>query len=164
MTLPLDTIITRADGGVLRATFDAPPINLIGSEIVRDLVTLLDKLSRPSGIRVVTSTVPTATSSRMSMSPRSRSTQPRRRRQVAPVMSHSACSSVSSAKRPSSRTPSSAAGPVLRAVSSRWPATCGSRRGSARSSASPKLVSAPLPGPTAFSTWPGYWAEATRSR
>lgn len=42
--------------------------------------------------------------------------------------------------------------------------TCGSRRGSARSSASPKLVSAPLPGPTAFSTWPGYWAEATRSR
>lgn len=42
MTLPLDTIITRADGGVLRATFDAPPINLIGSEIVRDLVTLLD--------------------------------------------------------------------------------------------------------------------------
>jgi enoyl-CoA hydratase/carnithine racemase len=54
MTLPLDTITTRADGGVLHATFDAPPMNLIGPEVVRDLVTLLDELSRrPSGIRVV---------------------------------------------------------------------------------------------------------------
>ncbi len=37
MNLSLDTITTRADGGVLQATFDAPPMNLIGPEVVRDL-------------------------------------------------------------------------------------------------------------------------------
>jgi enoyl-CoA hydratase/carnithine racemase len=53
MSLSLDTITTRADGGVLHATFDAPPINLIGPEVVRDMVTLLDALYRPSDVRVV---------------------------------------------------------------------------------------------------------------
>ncbi|MFE2103828.1 hypothetical protein [Streptomyces sp. NPDC059468] len=32
----LETIRTRADSGVLYATFDAPPLNLIGPELVRD--------------------------------------------------------------------------------------------------------------------------------
>ena len=53
MNLPLDTIATRLDGHVLYATFSAPPINLIGPEVVRDLVTLLEEIYRPSPIRVV---------------------------------------------------------------------------------------------------------------
>jgi enoyl-CoA hydratase/carnithine racemase len=53
MDLLLDTIPTRRDGHVLYATFNAPPINLIGPEVVRDLVTLLDAVYRPSPIRVV---------------------------------------------------------------------------------------------------------------
>jgi enoyl-CoA hydratase/carnithine racemase len=53
MSLSLDTITTRVDGRVLYATFDAPPMNLIGPEVVRDLVTLLDALYQPADIRVV---------------------------------------------------------------------------------------------------------------
>jgi enoyl-CoA hydratase/carnithine racemase len=53
MSLSLDTITTHADGRVLCATFDAPPMNLIGPEVVRDLVTLLDALYHSSDIRVV---------------------------------------------------------------------------------------------------------------
>ncbi|MFJ1706027.1 enoyl-CoA hydratase/isomerase family protein [Kitasatospora sp. NPDC088346] len=53
MTAAYETIRTRLDGNVLSATFDAPPINLIGPEVVRDLVGLLDELSRPGAARVV---------------------------------------------------------------------------------------------------------------
>jgi enoyl-CoA hydratase/carnithine racemase len=53
MNLSLQTLDTRLDGHVLYATFNAPPINLIGPEVVRDLVTLLDALYAPSAIRVV---------------------------------------------------------------------------------------------------------------
>ncbi|WP_181923542.1 enoyl-CoA hydratase/isomerase family protein [Streptomyces inhibens] len=41
------------DGNVLFATFNAPPINLIGPEVVRDLVGLLKEVSQPTGARVV---------------------------------------------------------------------------------------------------------------
>ncbi|MFI8304534.1 enoyl-CoA hydratase/isomerase family protein [Streptomyces sp. NPDC085927] len=53
MTASYDTISTRLDGNVLSATFDAPPINLIGPEVVRDLVGLLEELSHPDSVRVV---------------------------------------------------------------------------------------------------------------
>lgn len=53
MTASSQTITTRLDGRVLYATFDAPPINLIGPEVVRDLVALLDDLARPGSPRVV---------------------------------------------------------------------------------------------------------------
>jgi hypothetical protein len=36
-----NAIYTGLDGRVLFATFNAPPLNLIGSEIVRDLVTIV---------------------------------------------------------------------------------------------------------------------------
>lgn len=49
----LETIRTRADGGVLYATFDAPPLNLIGPELVRGLVELIRVLDAPSGFRAV---------------------------------------------------------------------------------------------------------------
>ncbi|WP_433854535.1 enoyl-CoA hydratase/isomerase family protein [Streptomyces kronopolitis] len=53
MTAPYETLGTRREGNVLFATFDAPPVNLIGPEVVRDLVGLCEELSRPSDIRVV---------------------------------------------------------------------------------------------------------------
>ncbi|MCL6300772.1 enoyl-CoA hydratase/isomerase family protein [Streptomyces kronopolitis] len=53
MTAPYKTISTRLDGNVLFATVDAPPINLIGPEVVRDLVGLLEELSQPTAARVV---------------------------------------------------------------------------------------------------------------
>jgi len=45
-TMPSDfpTIKTRRDARVLFATFDSPPINLIGPQLVRDLISLLDSL------------------------------------------------------------------------------------------------------------------------
>ncbi|MBO1334380.1 enoyl-CoA hydratase/isomerase family protein [Streptomyces sp. VRA16 Mangrove soil] len=49
----MDTIRLRADGGVLNATFDAPPLNLIGPELVRDLVRLIGYLSKPTPYQVV---------------------------------------------------------------------------------------------------------------
>lgn len=53
MATSFETITTRVDGRVLYATFHAPPINLIGPEVVRDLVVLLDELSQPDAPRVV---------------------------------------------------------------------------------------------------------------
>ncbi|MCZ1005488.1 enoyl-CoA hydratase/isomerase family protein [Streptomyces lydicus] len=53
MTASYQTIATRLDGNVLFATFHAPPINLIGPEVVRDLVGLLKELSQPATARVV---------------------------------------------------------------------------------------------------------------
>ncbi|WP_221357687.1 enoyl-CoA hydratase/isomerase family protein [Streptomyces beigongshangae] len=48
-----ETIRTRADGGVLYATFDAPPLNLIGPELVRDLVHLIGHLNGSAPFRAV---------------------------------------------------------------------------------------------------------------
>lgn len=48
-----ESIHTRTDAGVLYATFDKPPLNLIGPEIVRDLIDLLDALDRDTDVRVV---------------------------------------------------------------------------------------------------------------
>ncbi|MFJ9643828.1 enoyl-CoA hydratase/isomerase family protein [Streptomyces sp. NPDC004244] len=53
MTASYETISTRLEGGVLSATFNAPPINLIGPEVVRDLVGLLEELAHPGPARVV---------------------------------------------------------------------------------------------------------------
>jgi hypothetical protein len=39
--------VARNDAGVLSVVIDAPPMNLIGPELVRDLVTLLNELTLP---------------------------------------------------------------------------------------------------------------------
>ncbi|MEJ8634783.1 enoyl-CoA hydratase/isomerase family protein [Streptomyces sp. MS2.AVA.5] len=53
MTASYETIDTSVDGNVLTAAFNAPPMNLIGPEVVRDLVSLLDDLAQPDAPRVV---------------------------------------------------------------------------------------------------------------
>jgi enoyl-CoA hydratase/carnithine racemase len=45
--------VARSDEDVLGVVIDAPPMNLIGPELVRDLVTLVGELESDEGIRVV---------------------------------------------------------------------------------------------------------------
>ena len=45
--------VARVDEGVLSVVIDAPPMNLIGPELVRDLVTLLSELESAEDIRVM---------------------------------------------------------------------------------------------------------------
>ena len=45
--------VTPGEKGVLGVVIDAPPMNLIGPELVRDLVTLLGELESGSDVRVV---------------------------------------------------------------------------------------------------------------
>ena len=45
--------VARSDEGVLSVVIDAPPMNLIGPELVRDLVTLLSDLESDGDIRVM---------------------------------------------------------------------------------------------------------------
>ncbi len=45
--------VARSDEGVLGVVIDAPPMNLIGPELVRDLVTLLGELESDPDIRVM---------------------------------------------------------------------------------------------------------------
>src|SRR5208283_1026228 len=45
--------VTGGEEGVLSVVIDAPPMNLIGPELVRDLVTLLSDLDADANIRVM---------------------------------------------------------------------------------------------------------------
>ena len=45
--------VARIDEGVLSVVIDAPPMNLIGPELVRDLVTLLSDLESDEDMRVM---------------------------------------------------------------------------------------------------------------
>src|SRR5277367_5037745 len=45
--------VARSDEGVLGVVIDAPPMNLIGPELVRDLVTLIGELESGADVRVV---------------------------------------------------------------------------------------------------------------
>ncbi|MEU6417401.1 enoyl-CoA hydratase/isomerase family protein [Streptomyces spiralis] len=54
MTFAYASIQTREEAGVLFATLDAGPLNLIGVDLVRDLVSLVDTLyTDPGDVRVV---------------------------------------------------------------------------------------------------------------
>jgi enoyl-CoA hydratase/carnithine racemase len=44
--------VSRSDGGVVSVLIDAPPMNLVGPEMVRDLVTLLGELESDDASRV----------------------------------------------------------------------------------------------------------------
>ena len=45
--------VTKTDEGVLSVVIDAPPMNLIGPELVRDLVTLIGELESGEDVRVM---------------------------------------------------------------------------------------------------------------
>ena len=48
-----DTLIVLARGGVLFVTIDAPPMNLLGPELVRDLVSLIEAAEADETVRVL---------------------------------------------------------------------------------------------------------------
>ena len=52
MTQTYQTLRLARSDGVLGVVIDAPPMNLIGPELVRDLVTLLSELESDADIRV----------------------------------------------------------------------------------------------------------------
>jgi enoyl-CoA hydratase/carnithine racemase len=47
------TVHTQQEGGVLFAEIDAPPMNLLGPELVRDLVSLIKRAEANEGVRVL---------------------------------------------------------------------------------------------------------------
>jgi enoyl-CoA hydratase/carnithine racemase len=48
-----ETLNVRADGGVLEVGIAAPPMNLLGPELVRDLVALIQRAEAESGVKVL---------------------------------------------------------------------------------------------------------------
>jgi len=53
MLANLETIQLHAEGSVLFATIKAPPMNLLGPEMVRDLVSLIQQVEADSAVRVI---------------------------------------------------------------------------------------------------------------
>lgn len=49
----LETLRVHADGGVLSAEIAAPPMNLLGPEVVRDLVGLIQRAEDDAGVKVL---------------------------------------------------------------------------------------------------------------
>lgn len=49
----LETFHVRRDGAVLFAEIDAPPMNLLGTELVRDLVSLIQQAEADSALQVI---------------------------------------------------------------------------------------------------------------
>jgi enoyl-CoA hydratase/carnithine racemase len=49
----LETLTVRTEGSVLLAEIDAPPMNLLGPELVRDLVSLIQRAEADEGARVL---------------------------------------------------------------------------------------------------------------
>src|SRR5690242_8035325 len=49
----LETLSVRQEGAVVFAEIDAPPMNLLGPELVRDLVSLIQRVEADDGVRVL---------------------------------------------------------------------------------------------------------------
>jgi enoyl-CoA hydratase/carnithine racemase len=90
--------VAPSDEGVLSVVIDAPPLNLIGPELVRDLVTLLGELEADQDTRVMVleSADPEYFVAHVDLT-RSPSTPPRRPKQAGPRTRRWACCGTSSA-------------------------------------------------------------------
>ena len=51
--MPFETLKVRQDGAVLFADIAAPPMNLLGPELVRDLVSLIQQAEADRAVRVL---------------------------------------------------------------------------------------------------------------
>ena len=51
--MDLETLAVRREGPVLFANIAAPPMNLLGPELVRDLVTLIEQLEADDAVQVL---------------------------------------------------------------------------------------------------------------
>ena len=90
--------VARTDEGVITVVIDAPPMNLIGPELVRDFVALLSELAADEGVRVMVleSADPEYFVPHVDLT-RSRSTPPKRLGPAGRTTRHWACSGISSA-------------------------------------------------------------------
>lgn len=52
-TIAFETLTVRAEGGVLFAEIAAPPMNLLGPELVRDLVSLIQRAEADDAVQVL---------------------------------------------------------------------------------------------------------------
>jgi 1,4-dihydroxy-2-naphthoyl-CoA synthase len=85
MAYDFQTIKARMNSGVLFATFDNPPVNLIGPALVPDLVDLLNTLEHDEDVRVVVfASADESSSCRTSILYKSPSTPKKRRGLAAP--------------------------------------------------------------------------------
>jgi enoyl-CoA hydratase/carnithine racemase len=48
-----ETLAIRQEGGVLFAEIEAPPMNLLGPELVRDLVSLIQRAEADDAVQVI---------------------------------------------------------------------------------------------------------------
>jgi len=62
-----ETLRVRQEGPVLFADIAAPPMNLLGTELVRDLVSLIQRAEADTALRVLVFAQIQTTSSRTSM-------------------------------------------------------------------------------------------------
>lgn len=53
MSIGLSTLAVRAESGVLFVTINAPPMNLLGPELVRDLVSLIESAEADDSVQVL---------------------------------------------------------------------------------------------------------------
>ena len=61
--MTFETLNVRREGAVLFAEIAAPPMNLLGPELVRDLVSLIQRAEADDAIQVPCSRAQTATTS-----------------------------------------------------------------------------------------------------
>ena len=118
--------VAPSDEGVLGVVIDAPPMNLIGPELVRDLVGLLGALESDQETRVVVleSADQDYFVSHVDLTKVAEYTA-EAARAGGPDDAPQACCGTSSASCRSSRSRRSAVGPAGRAANWCWRATCG---------------------------------------
>jgi enoyl-CoA hydratase/carnithine racemase len=119
--------VAPSDRGVLGVVIDAPPMNLIGPELVRDLVSLLSALESGQETRVVVleSADPDYFVPHVDLTKVAEYTA-EAAKAGGPDDASLGMLCTSSASCRSSRSRRSAAGPAGRAANRRWRATCGS--------------------------------------
>jgi len=61
--MQFETLRVRSEAAVLFAEIAAPPMNLLGPELVRDLVSLIQRAEADEAFKVLVSRVPTRTMS-----------------------------------------------------------------------------------------------------
>ena len=61
--MDLETLQVRREGAVLFVAIAAPAMNLLGTELIRDLVSLIQRAEADTTLQVIVFGVPTATTS-----------------------------------------------------------------------------------------------------
>ena len=149
-SVALETLAVRQQGAVVSAEIAAPPMNLLGPELVRDLVSLIQRAEADEGVRVIvfSSADPDYFISHVDLTRvaeyRQEAANLTGEESIASLFRHLSASRLVTIAQITGRVRAAGA-------SSSWPATCVSRRGSPRSSRSSSRRSACRPAAVPFS-------------